>query len=417
MPAPTVLTRLKQLSVADLILGALCISFFGMAMGTTPPIIGGALAAAVWVFSGRVFTTLPRFLRQRWFWPVLAFILVPWIGLLYSPGAGGLGWDYATKTHYWLYGLALAALPLLQKTAPGSSLEPTSSPVEILLKAFLLGLAINALVGFLQFGGWLTTQHGWYSGLGRGYSTLSAYLIIGILLVSFYYRRVTPKLKLGCILLMAVYFLHLIILEGRTGYVTFAAVSPLIAWNLLPRKSWLGLALVCCVLLGGMLFSPVVQQRLVLTWEQLMYHHRENPEVAWGKGYTVHQDRFYMWMGALRVFRTSPLIGVGTGGYGPTLYAMDDGTAPLISHPHNDLLYMTANFGLVGIAVFLWFFAELLRCAWSVRHVPPGYFSLASTLVILISGLFNAQILDAGMAFLLAVTVGLSRNVVQKREN
>lgn len=403
MPALMESIRLKQLGVADLILLISGISFLTMALGTTPPVIGGVLAAAVWIFSGRALTTIPQFFAERWFWPVLLLLLLPWIGLLYSPDVRGLGWDYAGKTHYWLYGLALAALPRLH--------PPARFAVELLLHAFLLGLAFNALVGFLQFAGWVPPQNGWYSGLGRGYSTLSAYLIIGILLTSFYFRQLRGRLRLLALALMIIYFLHLILLEGRTGYVTFAVVSPLIAWQLLPRQNWPALVLVCTVLVVGMLFSPVVQQRLALTWEQLSYHHRENPDVAWGRAYTVHQDRFYMWMGAWRVFRTSPWIGVGTGGYATTLYSLDEGQAPFIAHPHNDFLYMAANYGLVGMAAFIWFFAVVLQRAWASRDTAVGYFTLASTLVVLISGLFNAQILDAGMAYLVAVIVGLQRNI------
>jgi len=59
------------------------------------------------------------------------------------------------------------------------------------------------------------------------------------------------------------------------------------------------------------------------------------------------------------------------------------------------------------VFAFLWFFWEILRNAWEERNTPLGFFVLSTALVILVSGLVNSQILDAGTAFLLAVVTGL----------
>ena len=78
-----------------------------------------------------------------------------------------------------------------------------------------------------------------------------------------------------------------------------------------------------------------------------------------------------------------------------------------IAHPHNNVLYVAVSFGIVGLIIFGWFFWILIRESWRNRASPVGYFILSSVLVILVGGLVDTHILDAGGAFLLAVTTGL----------
>ena len=162
-----------------------------------------------------------------------------------------------------------------------------------------------------------------------------------------------------------------------------------------------------------MLLSPIVRDRNSLSLDQLKYHTSVNQKSAWGKEYTVRHERFYLWYGAVHIFKDHPFFGVGTGGYGTVLKQRNSPDDPLIAHPHNDILYMAVSYGLVGVAAFFWLFGEIIKNAFAQRNNLPGFFVLSSTLVILVSGLFNAQILDAGMAFFLAVVVGLQQGFRQ----
>ena len=132
---------------------------------------------------------------------------------------------------------------------------------------------------------------------------------------------------------------------------------------------------------------------------------------AWGKKYTIHQDRFYMWRGAIRIFLSNPLFGIGTGGYQTEMKRIGDPEAPPIAHPHNNILYMAVSFGILGLIVLFWFFWEIISNAWRERNTLLGYFILTVSLVIFISGLFNSQILDANTAFFLAIATGLQQGL------
>ena len=400
----TVLTALrknKKITAEDLLFYVFVAAFFGAPLGTAPATICGVTAAVIWAFSGLAIRSRHIYFTKSWCWPVLFLIVLPWIGLLYTPDLQGLGMDYAGKTHYWIYGMAIAAIAPNIKT-------------ERFIQAFLLGLAVNAFVGLMQLIGLYPPINGWYCGLGRGYSTLSAYLVVGILTASFYFREAEEKrIRFFFILLMLFYFFHLIILKGRTGYLTFVLLSPLIVYNLFRKRNIFKILLVSVLLVSMMLLSPIVRSRISESVDQLKYHLNTDQKSAWGREYTVKHERFYLWYGAIHIFKDNPFFGVGTGGYGTVLKQMRSPDDPLIAHPHNDILYMAVSYGLIGVAAFFWLFGEIIKNAFAQRHNLLGFFVLSTTLVILVSGLFNAQILDAGMAFFLAVTVGLQQGFPQ----
>ena len=378
--------------------------FFSMPIGTSPPIIFGVLAAAVWIFSGKALTTVDTCLRRSWFWPVVLLICLPWIGLFYTPDLNGLGIKFAKKTHYWVYCMAVASLSLA-----------IHSPHK-LIKAFLFGLAFNSLVAILQCAGLISAidMNGskQYLGFGLGYSTQSVFLIVGMLTASYYFRVSTEKkTRIFFILLMAEYVFHLVILLGRVGFFTFAILSPLIARNLFKEFDVFKISLVYVLLLGMTFLSPVVRQRVSFSIDQLEHHLAGDPDRAWGKEYTEHQDRFYMWYGAVDIFLENPLFGVGTGGYATVLKKRGKPEWPFIAHPHNNFLHMAVSYGVIGLFALCWFFWEIIRNAWGERQTPLGYFILSTALVILVSGLVDTHILDSGPAFLLAVATGLQNGL------
>lgn len=168
--------------------------------------------------------------------------------------------------------------------------------------------------------------------------------------------------------------------------------------------------LICLLLPGLMMMSPVVRQRTQRTVNEVRYHLNAGPDKAWGKIYSTHQDRFYMWQGALQILRERPLFGVGTGGYQQALKAHGRVSDPTISHPHNDLLYMAASYGTLGVIAYFWFYITLLKNAWRQRQTDRGSFALYTVLVLIITGMLNGHLLDAGTAFLLSLVAGLQQS-------
>ena len=398
--ARTAWYRLRKITSDEWLFFAFFALFFSMPLGTSPPTICAALATLVWVFSGKITKIWDTSLKKTWFWPVLLLMILPWVGLLYTPDVGGLGIKFAKKTHYWVYCVAASSMVF-------GSLSP-----QRLIQAFLAGLAVNALVGILQLIGLFPRMNEISFGLGLGYNTLSGYLILGMLMASYYFRETHQKGRRVLFgLLILLYFFHLIILQGRVGYLTFLFLCPIIAYNLFKGAGIYKTSLVSLLLIGSMLLSPVVRDRVSLSIDQVKYHLNADPEKAWGKEYTVNQDRFSMWYAAVRIFNEHPIIGVGTGGYQTVIKEMLGPEWPAIAHPHNNILYMAVSFGLIGVFVILWFFWEILKNAWHERETPLGFFILSTALVIFFGGLVNTYIKDAGTLILLTVVTGLQNGL------
>lgn len=377
-------------------------AFLVMPMGTSPFTIIGFCLFSVWIFSGEFMRKREAFLSANWLLPLTAVIIIVWLGLLWSSDPFSLGLTYAKKTYYWLYAFVFATMAFM------GGLDGR------LIKAFLLGLFLNALVGFLQLGHLFPTFSKTgiliYNGFYSGYNTLSILLVLGILMSSYSFRRAAEKReRLIYLFLMLAYFGHLMILGGRGGYLTFILLSPIIVHNIFPKRTIKGGVLTYAVI-GVLLFSsPLVRDRVTEMATGLEQNIRSGRDAAFGKTYSGHVDRVYMWRYALELFIEHPILGVGTGGYRNAVLA--EGGERSMDHPHSNLLYVAASFGSVGVILFAWFFWVLLRNGWRNRETPIGFFILASTLVILVGGLTDTHIVDAGAAFLLATTTGLQASL------
>jgi O-antigen ligase len=388
----------KRLDSDQLLFGAGAGACFCMALGTAPMTIMGAASVAIWLFSGEAWRRRSIYLSHSWFRPVAAMILLPWVGLLYTPDVGGLGINYALKTHYWLYGLALAAIAF------------DRFPAQRLIQAFMAGVAVNAVAAVLQFSGILPYDNPIANnyGIGPGYSTMSPYLIVCILTASFYFKNTErTNIRWALLLLMGLYFVHLVIMRGRNGYLTFMLVSPLMVANLFRKVNPLKILLVYTLLVGLMLASPAVRREIAWTTEQVRAHLNAPPEKRWGRDYVEKEHRIWIYTNAIRVFLLHPWIGTGTGGFQTVVERLGKPNWPKLRHPHNSFLHMAVSYGIVGVGILGWLFWELFRYAWPQRRTVTGFFVLASTLVLFVSGMFDTQVTNAGMAFLLSVTVGL----------
>jgi len=375
------------------------LSFFLIPMGTSPFAIMGSLTLVFWFFSGIFIKHRDGYLKAVWFFPLIAILAITWFGLIWSYDSTGLGLKYAKKTHYWLFALAL------------SSVGVSRYPSVNLIKAFLYGLAINALVGFLQFFGLVPEFSEWgkYTGFYGGYNTLSILIILGILLSSHFFRTLKGKgIKniLPYCALMLIYFFHLMLLPGRGGYLTFIILSPIIIYNLLYGKKIIYIFLTYLVALGILFSSPVVRERTSQAIERISTQLGQKNEIATGKQYSEYMDRIYMWRWAVFIFSKHPFLGAGTGGYNQAV--IDAGGDHGVDQPHNNVLYVASSFGLLGLFIYGWFFWVVLSSGWRHRQNAIGFFILSSSLVILVGGLTDTHILDAGGASLLALTTGMT---------
>ena len=177
MFAPMDLQNLKKIPADRILSYILMAAFFSMPLGTSWNGIFGGLAALVWIASGMAWQNRNLYLSAAWCRPVLFLILLPWVCLIWSVDAADMGISFAEKSYYWLYGLALASLTY-RRFSP-----------DHLIKALLAGLTVNFCWAAVQMAGLFPYGITGPTGFGRGYSTLATYLIVGMLMASYYFSR------------------------------------------------------------------------------------------------------------------------------------------------------------------------------------------------------------------------------------
>jgi O-antigen ligase len=383
-------------------------AFFTIPLGNAPMTFFGVCAALIWIMSGTGFRLKNLYFKNSWCWPVLLLIILHWVGLLYTVDTHGQAFRFAKKTHYWLYGLAVAAIAFERFSAEG------------LVKAFLAGLTVNALTAVVHVFVLLSTNKtSGDLGIGPGYSNMAAFLVVGIILSSFYLgKHEDRRTRSMFALLMGLFFFHLVMMKGRNGYFTLLMLLPIIVNNCFKRINILKIILVYGIIIGLMLMSPSVRQGIHDTVLQIQAFTHVSEEQSWGKDYIVDEpgkkvddERLWILANALAVIKDNPVFGVGTGGFQTAVKKRSKPHWPLLAHPHNNFLYMAVSFGGVGVVILAWLFWEMVRNSWPYRDTAPGHFVLASALVIFVSGIFNAQIINASTAFFLAVSVGLQQSL------
>jgi O-antigen ligase len=323
-------------------------------------------------------------------------MLLPWAGLLWTNDVN-MGLDFATKSYYWLFAFAIASLSF-------------QSP-ETFIKAFLSGLTFTAALSLIQFTGLIPMWKG-YPGGFMSHINHSLFIVFGLLLLAFYFRKVhNKKVKIFIILLMLLYFLNLIVGYGRAGYLAFLISSPLIIYKIVGRRHIIKAAWVIILFIGISILSPTVKMRIDQAVTDIKQYDTGNPNTSIGL-------RFYMWEGAIKIFLKNPVLGVGTGGYQKAINDYEAlGLQPLhinFSQPHNSFLYMASSFGIIGIISLLWLFTVFLKKGWRARNDIVGFSVLSFGMVLIIGSFTDTQILSFATAKMFALLMGIKTGQNEK---
>jgi hypothetical protein len=378
--------RLLTIKPNDLIFYFIVLTFFALPTGTAPPLIAIGLAALIWLVSGKI-AHIKKIIMQPWFYPVIPFLVLPWIGLLYSQNTD-LGMDYALKTKYWLVIFITAGFAFDEEK------------VFILLKWFWAGLLMGAFLALIQVMGIVTPIQQEYLGFGIVHTLLCMYLITGILTASFYFKNTGSwKGRFVFLFLILAFLFHLAVLRGRTGYLIFGIISPFVANNLMYKFSRKIKIAVAVILVCFLLLSPIVKEEVKGTFVKL----NEQKENILKGEYVVELSRFFMVRESVRIIMAHPFMGIGTG----SITEATKAKGHLVTHPHNNFLYMGASFGIFGIAACFWLFWKMFKISWRLRETALGYFVFSSCIVLFLGGMFDTQILNTGTLLFLSLAYGL----------
>ena len=392
----SLIDKCRQVTADDLIFFFVALTFLFLPTGTAPPLIAISIAGLVWIFSGRVLKTV-AIVKEPWFWPVIPMILLPWLGLLHSDNLG-LGLDYALKTKYWLAVLILA------------SIQFSDRECRIAVTCLLFSLTLGAVMAIFQFYNLLPLGLRPYFGFGIVHTLIHTYLIIGILMVSFYFQKARAGWQRAGLLLMTVAFIfHLSVMNGRAGYLIFGLLSPLIAANFMHRfpvkvKAVLAVLMVCLLLL-----SPVVRQTVCSSYENLC----QNKDKILQGEYVAEFPRLFIIKEAFESMKSHPIVGVGTSGLSESTRAKGHP----VNHPHSTILHMGICFGIPGLLTVAWIFITLFRRAFRERRTDTGFFLLSAASVLFLGGLFDTQVLNTGPLLLFALSYGMLHHLPGKHKH
>jgi O-antigen ligase len=383
---------LKDNTITDrIIFYCLCGLFFFIALGATSPAVITSIAAiSIWLFSGKFLKQKDEWLKQKWTMPVLFFMLLPWLGLLWTNDVK-LGLDFADKSYYWILSFIIASVVV------------KSDSRRLFFDSFLIGLFLFCIASILQFINIIFIPE-WIPTIFSKSITHSLLLVFGILVLSYYFKVAEnnrEKILLG--FLMALFFFTISIGIGRSGYLAFILLSPIIAYNLAGKRFYLILAVVALSMLF-LFSSPAVQSRIASAVNDIKAYQAGNPNTSIGL-------RLNKWQGAVRIFFENPLAGAGTGGYAKAMIKYDHPN--LLSHfrmpsePHNSFLFMAASYGILGIISIVWLFAVYFKKGLFSRNSLAGFAVLSYGLVLLIGSLTATQIISLATAKMFAILIGI----------
>jgi len=343
------------------------------------------------------------------------FFLVALVGVLFTNEYSD-GFHVANK-FFSLPAIYFMASVLIQSLY---SEETRNKNAEYILLSFLVGLMVLNGIGMMTFLGIIgNTQyvtplapmnlhHIWFSNI----NALGLYTAVSFLLFSSYGKSDRGKLFLGSSIALGIFSILLSI--SRTAWFGTALTSVVMAFLASKKKKLIFISVVAATLVGVIiyLFIPLVHDRINLIIQDISSFSAGNTETSLGM-------RFLMWKAAIMMFLSNPLVGVGTGGYVPTMTSyVAAGQFPefllQFNQPHNMYLFALATNGVLGLASLLYLFYRILLFTLPVIRRGQGerlfaFLAAATAVHYLIAGFtdsfFNIQILRYTFVFIMGVCI------------
>ncbi len=204
---------------------------------------------------------------------------------------------------------------------------------------------------------------------------------------------------------------------GRTGFVVLFAA--LVTFVILKTRGKYLIAALCAVLIGAAALyssSNVLQQRFEQAISEAL---KANEELRTSIGW-----RLYNYKTTSRMIADQPLTGHGTGSYHTEICRFLDDPQDCAGydwHPHNQYLYLGADHGVVGIALYIALIA--LMYVGALRSSDEKAKILLATLasMMLVNSLINSPWWSSResqfFSYMLALCVAMASNHLFKRRD
>ena len=252
----------------------------------------------------------------------------------------------------------------------------------------------------------LPTEQYRYTGILLSNPTLGlANLMVFGMLVAF--RKPQPKLvKFGAAIWLFLYIIALPFASSRSGWLGLGVggLTGLClwgwnqrAWRILRRWPHLRQAgLLLLLIAGGFIITRLAV--LFITFFATSATHGGDPFGDSG--------RSIFWANALRIWRSAPWFGVGPGRFGFEYLGMQTGIPPGFwpIQAHNIFLQALAEFGLAGLAAWLFLLAAIGRwCQNQLRGAGPADWPWIAAISAGLSALLSQQLFDDMTAWMAVI--------------
>jgi len=198
----------------------------------------------------------------------------------------------------------------------------------------------------------------------------------------------------------------LLIVPGRTGMVVLVALFVYFLARVLKTRGLAVAAIVLAALAAAIVMSPesMLHRRITLADEEF---------AQWRAGVPAEPTssvglRLEYLENALDIIARNPAIGGGTGGFAKAYAERVQGTdADPTQNPHNQILLLLVQFGVVGFALFAALLVTQWRLAARMRSAFDSGAARAFVLCIGIASLAASTLLDHAEGFFFAYMSGL----------
>lgn len=236
---------------------------------------------------------------------------------------------------------------------------------------------------------------------------LCVFALLPVLANSLRKRQVMAAL--GCTVLLAGFASNLaIVAVARTALLYFPPLLLLFAWKYLGRKTAI---LFLCGVVGlvvlGFSTSTNLRQRVELSIRD--YEVERHTDLATSQGL-----RFFYWRTSFQAIVQAPVFGHGTGStktvFADAAKGKEGEWANAVRNPHNQILYVAVQWGLVGaILLFaMWYAHLLLFFGRSFTH----WIGLMVVTQNILSSLVNSHLFDFHEGWLYVLGVGVAGGAI-----
>ena len=224
-----------------------------------------------------------------------------------------------------------------------------------------------------------------------------------------------PRWRIPLLLLCVLCILDvLLFIYGRMALLSLVLVGVCVMVYLLPslRLRLLGLSTVLALAVSAYWFVPDVTTRITSIQSEAARYVEE------GDIKTSGGERLYYWKIALKMWSKAPLLGEGAGSFRELLMTRHDpGALRGYRHPHNEYLMQLAEFGVVGLSLFLAMVVIMLKSARRIedRWLAPSL--IVGILVFCLNAVTDASLHNdwEGWTFVVFASIACASRYFAKR--